>query len=72
MLCRRHFSENKCSSSTRVPAVAEMCQTWETCMIEPIVVSRAKLLGETVGAMFNGFFEQLSLQSKVIYIYIYI
>lgn len=65
ILCRRQFTDNNCISSARVPAVVEMCQAWESCMFEPIVVGRAKILGETVGEMMNGFFEKLSIQSKV-------
>lgn len=41
--CTKHYMDNKCDPSTRVPAMQNQCIEWEKCLQrDPLAVARLK------------------------------
>ena len=58
--CTREYKDNKCDSSTRVPALEAVCNNWEKCMKQdPSLVGRASVSAYTFAGVLNSFFEPL-------------
>jgi hypothetical protein len=67
-VCARHYRENRCDPSTRVPAVDKACRGWETCMNrDPSVVSRTRVSAETLAGIINSFVEPISYKTMVFF-----
>ncbi|PVF93420.1 hypothetical protein CPB86DRAFT_715486 [Serendipita vermifera] len=60
--CAQLYEINKCFPiSQRVPALAQHCADWESCMQrDPSGIGRAKVVAETIGEVINSFVEPIS------------
>jgi hypothetical protein len=59
-MCALQFKNNMCASNP-IPAMAQQCGSWETCMNrDPTVVGRAKVGAELIAEVVNGFVEPIS------------
>ena len=64
--CAAQYTENKCSKDMRVPAMATLCESWETCMNrDPNHVGRARVSAHTFAEIFNSFVEPISWKAMV-------
>jgi hypothetical protein len=65
--CAQLYEINKCFPiSQRVPALAQHCADWESCMQrDPTGVGRAKVVAETIGEVINSFVEPISWKTLV-------
>ncbi|KAF8887710.1 Di-sulfide bridge nucleocytoplasmic transport domain-containing protein [Infundibulicybe gibba] len=59
-ICALQFKNNLCASNP-IPAMAQQCGSWQTCMNrDPTVVGRAKVGAELIAEVVNGFVEPIS------------
>ncbi|GLB36613.1 putative di-sulfide bridge nucleocytoplasmic transport domain containing protein [Lyophyllum shimeji] len=59
-ICALQYKTNLCATNT-VPAMAQQCGNWETCMNrDPAIVGRAKVGAELIAEVVNGFVEPIS------------
>ena len=64
--CTREYRDNKCDSSSRVPAMEAVCNNWERCMKQdPSLVGRASVSAYTFAGVLNSFFEPLHWKTVV-------
>ncbi len=64
--CTREYKDNKCDSSSRVPAMEVVCNNWEKCMKQdPSLVGRASVSAYTFAGVLNSFFEPLHWKTVV-------
>lgn len=65
--CAKDFRENRCDPLERVPAMEQLCRSWEACMQQDpmVVATRAKFSAETLGEGLNGFFEKISWKTII-------
>ncbi|KAG1051565.1 hypothetical protein G6F43_006240 [Rhizopus delemar] len=61
--CQRQYEMNQCSPDTRLPAIAEWCQTLENCMLRPFSVSKSRVLAETLAEIANGFSDNITIKT---------
>lgn len=63
-LCRRAYSENNCDPSQRVPALEQMCEYYEKCMLQDPsqVGNRSRIGAHTLGVILNSLIEPLGLK----------
>jgi hypothetical protein len=63
-MCSVQHTNNLCSNP--IPAMAQQCAHWETCMNrDPTVVGRAKVGAELIAEVVNGFVEPISWKTLV-------
>ncbi|KAF5377233.1 hypothetical protein D9615_006430 [Tricholomella constricta] len=59
-ICSLQYKTNLCGTNS-VPAMAQQCANWETCMNrDPAIVGRAKVGAELIAEVVNGFVEPIS------------
>ncbi|KAG5646894.1 hypothetical protein DXG03_001970 [Asterophora parasitica] len=59
-ICALQYKTNLCGSNS-IPAMAQQCGNWETCMNrDPAIVGRAKVGAELIAEVVNGFVEPIS------------
>lgn len=64
-MCAAQYRNNLCDT-TPIPAVAQQCANWQTCMNrDPTVVGRAKVGAELIAEVVNGFVEPISWKTLV-------
>jgi hypothetical protein len=64
-ICALQFKTNLCATNA-VPAMAQQCANWETCMNrDPAIVGRAKVGAEMIAEVVNGFVEPISWKALV-------
>jgi len=65
--CAKDFRENRCDPLERVPAMEQLCRSWEACMQQDpmVVATRAKFSAETLGEGLNAFFEKISWKTII-------
>jgi len=64
-LCALQYKNNLCASSP-IPAMAQQCGIWETCMQrDPTIIGRAKVSAELIAEVVNGFVEPISWKTLV-------
>jgi Di-sulfide bridge nucleocytoplasmic transport domain len=64
--CAQQFVDNKCDRGNRVPAMENVCNTWEKCMNrDPKEVGYAKVSAHTFAEIFNSLIEPISYKSMV-------
>lgn len=63
-ICAREFKENRCERGTRVPAMENVCNSWEKCMArDPYKVGRSRLSAGMFAEIFNSFIEPISMKA---------
>jgi hypothetical protein len=66
-LCAMQYRNNLCATNP-IPAMAQQCGIWETCMQrDPTVIGRAKVGAELIAEVVNGFVEPISWKTLVSY-----
>jgi hypothetical protein len=64
-LCALQYKNNLCATSP-IPAMAQQCGIWETCMQrDPTIIGRAKVGAELIAEVVNGFVEPISWKTLV-------
>ncbi|KAF8641207.1 hypothetical protein AX17_000841 [Amanita inopinata Kibby_2008] len=64
-MCALQYRNNLCSTNP-IPAMAQQCSNWETCMNrDPAVVGRAKVGAELIAEVVNGFVEPISWKTLI-------
>ena len=64
--CAQQFIDNKCDRGERVPAMENVCNSWEKCMNrDPQEVGYAKVSAHTFAEIFNSLIEPISYKSMV-------
>lgn len=64
-MCALQYKNNLCASNP-IPAMAQQCGSWETCMArDPTIVGRAKVGAELIAEVVNGFVEPISWKTLV-------
>ncbi|KAH7907528.1 Di-sulfide bridge nucleocytoplasmic transport domain-containing protein [Hygrophoropsis aurantiaca] len=59
-MCAAQYKNNLCATNP-IPAMAQQCATWETCMNrDPTTVGRARVGAELIAEVVNGFVEPIS------------
>ncbi|RDB29324.1 Nucleus export protein BRL1 [Hypsizygus marmoreus] len=59
-ICALQYKNNLCATNA-IPAMAQQCANWETCMNrDPAIVGRAKVGAELIAEVVNGFVEPIS------------
>lgn len=60
-LCSREYYRNKCSSSSRAPALEMPCMEWEKCMNrDPEKIGKSLVTAQTFGEIINEFLKPIS------------
>ncbi|KAI9257977.1 Di-sulfide bridge nucleocytoplasmic transport domain-containing protein [Phascolomyces articulosus] len=63
-LCNRNYGINNCHPSTRVPALEEKCNYWESCKNrDPLLITRSKVSAEMAAEILNSFVEPISYKT---------
>lgn len=66
-LCALQYKNNLCASSP-IPAMAQQCGSWETCMQrDPTIIGRAKVGAELIAEVVNSFVEPISWKTLVMF-----
>lgn len=64
--CSKNFQLNKCDPETRVPAVEDVCQAWEHCMLrDPLKVASTKITASVFAEILEEFVQNVSYKSIV-------
>lgn len=64
-MCALQYKNNLCASNP-IPALAQQCASWATCMNrDPTIVGRAKVGAELIAEVVNGFVEPISWKTLV-------
>jgi hypothetical protein len=64
-MCALQYKNNLCTSNP-IPAMAQQCASWATCMNrDPTIVGRAKVGAELIAEVVNGFVEPISWKTLV-------
>ncbi|ORE04534.1 hypothetical protein BCV72DRAFT_12730 [Rhizopus microsporus var. microsporus] len=61
--CQRQYEINNCSPNTRLPAIADLCESLENCLWRPLSVSKARILAETLADIANGFSDAITVKT---------
>lgn len=66
--CAKNYEINQCHPSSRVPALEEKCNYWETCLNRnPSMISRSKIFAEIVAETLNSFVEPISYKAMLFF-----
>lgn len=64
--CAEQYTVNKCDPTTRIPAMATVCDNWRKCMERDATrVGRAKVSAHTFAEIFNSFVEPISYKAMI-------
>lgn len=67
VLCTREFKANKCDSPDRVPAMENMCNSWQKCMDrDPAMVGRARVSAQTFAEIISSFADRISYKTMLL------
>ncbi|OBZ84587.1 Nucleus export protein brr6 [Choanephora cucurbitarum] len=68
LACTNNYFINHCEQSNRIPAIEEMCNSWEACMNRDVAVAQAKVSAEAIAEIVNSFVEPISYKTLAFFL----
>ncbi|KAI8389302.1 Di-sulfide bridge nucleocytoplasmic transport domain-containing protein [Blakeslea trispora] len=66
--CTNNYFINHCEQSNRIPAIEDMCNSWEACMNRDVEVAQARVSAEAIAEIINSFVEPISYKTLAFFI----